>query len=308
MNMFEALYARQKQEAEDKIYFSSATSQSGRRYSQDFSPQTATIGRGGFGFARACKAKKGGKETLVTKVIDRTFVQTWQVDGNGNLLEAKILKKLSHPAIVDVKELFSSPYYFLIVMDFCTGEQLWTLVNCNPAGLPHPISCVIFKQVVEAMKYMHEQGVTHNDIKDENIIVEREDLRIKIIDFGSAVEEDGALTRIYCGSETYTSPEVLAGKRFARVPQEIWSLGVLLWVLVYGENPFENVVAAEECKLTFPKRQEAVSEDCKTLLSSILTKEVLARPSISELNSSSWLQQPQPWRHLLPKLLWESNS
>jgi len=308
MNMFEALYARQKQEAEDKIYFSSAISQSGRRYSQDFSPQIATIGRGGFGFVRACKAKKGGKEAIVTKVIDRTLVQTWQVDENGDLLEAKILKKLSHPAVVDLIELFSSPSYFLLLMDFCRGEQLWTLVHCNPGGLPQPISCVLFKQVVEAVKYMHEQGVTHNDIKDENIIVEREDLRIKIIDFGSAVEEDGALTRIYCGSETYTSPEVLAGKRFARVPQEIWSLGVLLWVLVYGENPFENVVAAEECKLTFPKRQEAVSEDCKTLLSSILTKEVLARPSISELTSSSWLQQPQPWCHLVPKLSWESNS
>jgi len=230
-----------------------------------------------------------------------------KVDGNGDLLEAKILKKLSHPAVVDLIEVFSSPSYHLLVMDFCPGDQLWSLVHCNPGGLPEQISCILFKQVVEVVKYLHEEGVTHNDIKDENIIVEREDLRIKIVDFGSAVEEDGTLTRIYCGSETYTSPEVLAGKRFARMPQEIWSLGVLLWVLVFGENPFENVVAAEECKLTFPKRQAPVSEDCKTLLSSILTKEVSARPCIFEITCSPWLQQLQSWRHLLPKLSWESN-
>jgi serine/threonine protein kinase len=71
------------------------------------------------------------------------------------------------------------------------------------------------------------------------------------------------IRRTYCGSETYTSPEVLAGKRFSRIPQEvapilqspfaqIWSLGVLLWVMVYGQNPFENVVEAEQCHLNFP--------------------------------------------------------
>jgi len=304
MNMFEALYAKQKQAADDKLYFSPAVSSSGRQFSQDYSPQEETLGRGGFGFVRLCKSRNGRKEGGATKVIDRSLVQTWQVDKNGELLEAKVLKKLSHPAIVSIIEVFSSPGYFLLVMEVCPGDQLWSLVHCN-SGLPEPITWFLFKQVVQAVGYMHIQGVTHNDIKDENIIVQRQDLMIKIIDFGSAVEEDGALTRIYCGSETYTSPEVLAGKRFLRSPQEIWSLGILLWVMLFGENPFENVVAAEECNLIFPKNEALVSEGCKVLLSSILTKEVSSRPSISELSSSPWLQSAQGWHDLLSKLSWE---
>ena len=109
--------------------------------------------------------------------------QLIKVDGNGDLLEAKILKKLSHPAVVDVIEvlnmsqygktpyqifytlhhiffqLFSSPSYFLLVMDFCPGEQLWNLVHCNPGGLPQPISCVLFKQVfIKTITQSNEDG------------------------------------------------------------------------------------------------------------------------------------------------------
>ena len=94
------------------------------------------------------------------------------------------------------------------------------------------------------MSHLHALGIVHGDIKDENIMVDTADLRVNIIDLGSAAREDGGRTRsvcgvdieadllrvlssLYCGSETYSSPEVLAGGRYWRIPQEIWSLGVL---------------------------------------------------------------------------------
>ena len=69
---------------------------------------------------------------------------------------------------------------------------------------------------------------------------------------GSAQLDDGLATSEYCGSETFSSPQVLAGRRYTRVPQEIWAAGVLLFVIVLGVNPFDNVVSAEEGVLQFP--------------------------------------------------------
>ena len=93
------------------------------------------------------------------------------------------------------------------------------------------------------MTYLHQHSVTHNDLKDENIIVSK-DLQVKLVDFGSATIDDGEKTRyvasldksiwlkthllrIYCGSEPFTSPEAATGGRFFRISQEIWSLGVM---------------------------------------------------------------------------------
>ena len=78
-------------------------------------------------------------------------------------------------------------------------------------------------------------------------------LNIKLVDFGSAQYDDSELTGVFCGSETFSSPQVLAGRRFLRGPQEVWACGVLLFVMVVGVNPFENVVEAEEGILKFPE-------------------------------------------------------
>ena len=78
-------------------------------------------------------------------------------------------------------------------------------------------------------------------------------MKAKIVDFGSAEYDDGEKTSNYCGSETYSSPEVLSGARYLRVPQEVWSLGVLLYVMVVGVHPFDNVVRTEECNFLLPE-------------------------------------------------------
>jgi len=236
----------------DKEFLSEAFSDDGRRYSEDYLTKPSLLGQGGYGFVRLSrrKSKADSEENfLATKVIAKDCLEDWQ-QSEGTITEAAILMKLSHKNIVKVLGLYENGSYYQMVMQRCPGITLFDLVELNTC-IQEDIARIIYTQVLTAVAYLHENSIVHNDIKDENVIVTNK-LEVTIIDFGSAAVDDGEKTRIYCGSETYTSPEVLSGKSFHRVGQEIWSLGVLLFVMVYGQNPFANVVKAEECILNFP--------------------------------------------------------
>ena len=103
---------------------------------------------------------------------------------------------------------------------------------------------------------------------------------MKYIEFsGSAQLDDRQPTSEYCGSETFSSPQVLSGKRYLRVPQEVWACGVLLFVMVFGVNPFDNVVAAEEGVLNFPTAP-ILSEVWFTSLSDVLNIIYISSPAL----------------------------
>ena len=130
------------------------------------------------------------------------------------------------------------------------------------------------------------------------------EMKVKLIDFGSAQYDEGEATSVYCGSETFTSPQVAGDRRYRRVPQEVWACGVLLYVMVTGVNPFGNVVEAEEAILKFPERPklsevmmtaEFVSvyhyklQSCRDLISSVIVKDLARRASLSEVLGGEWL-------------------
>lgn len=294
MSMFEAIFEMRRQNQKDKQYLSQAYDQKGeRRYSEDYYTNPCVLGQGGYGFVRLArrKSKADTKENhLATKVIAKDCLEDWQ-KVKGTIAEAKILMNMSHQNIVKVEGLYQNSCYYQLIMERCPGITLFMLVELNH-HLQENSARLIFRQVLDAIGYLHEKNIVHNDIKDENIIVTTE-LKVTIIDFGSATFDDGEKTRIYCGSETYTSPEVLSGARFNRVGQEIWSLGVLLFVMVYGENPFANVVKAEECILHFPTSIQ-VSMTCMQLLSSVLTKDVAARPGVKKMAGNEWVMIGNP--------------
>ena len=134
------------------------------------------------------------------------------------------------------------------------------------------------------------------------------EMKVKLIDFGSAQYDEGEATSVYCGSETFTSPQVARDRRYLRVPQEVWACGVLLYVMVTGVNPFGNVVEAEEAILKFPESPklsevkmtnigtaEFVSvyhyklQSCRDLISSVIVKDLARRASLSEVLGGEWL-------------------
>jgi len=287
--MFEELLEHNKQRVKDRPFLSEAFSDTGRRYSEDYLTKPALLGSGGYGFVRLSrrKSKPDSEENYVaTKVVAKDTIEDWQIS-EGSITEGAILKGISHKNIVQVYGVYQNSDYYQIVMQRCHGITLYNLIEINNY-IEEDTSRVLYRQVLEGVEYLHKNNIVHNDIKDENIIV-TEDLVVTIIDFGSATVDHGEMTRTYCGSEPYTSPEVAQGGRYHRVSQEIWSLGVLLFVMVYGEYPFANIVKTEECVLIFPLTI-TISRVCMSLLSSILRKEVCERPSIKQIGESDWVR------------------
>ncbi|GAA5811961.1 hypothetical protein MFLAVUS_005408 [Mucor flavus] len=150
----------------------------------------------------------------------------------------------------------------------------------------------IFKQIADCVAYLECVGVCHRDIKDENIVIDQ-DYKVKLIDFGSSVilprhSSKKLFTRFY-GTLSFASPEILLSNPYRAEPAEIWSLGVLLFTLLFGEIPFPDSKSAIEGRILKPKIN--VSNQCKHLISSLLEKNPDNRPTIHQVLTHPWLNE-----------------
>ncbi|XP_074820329.1 PAS domain-containing serine/threonine-protein kinase isoform X1 [Natator depressus] len=213
------------------------------------------IGKGAFGFVRTARCKKDNKEVVVKfiwkeKVLEDCWVEDPEL---GKVTqEIAILLKLQHPSIIKVLDVFENECFFQFVMEkHGSGLDLFTFIDNQP-DLDEPLASYIFRQLVSAVGYLHCRNILHRDIKDENIII-AEDFTIKLVDFGSvAYLEPGKLFYTFCGTIEYCSPEVLSGNPYQGPELEMWSLGITLYTLVFGENPFCELEETMEAVLNPP--------------------------------------------------------
>jgi len=143
----------------------------------------------------------------------------------------------------------------------------------------------MFYQVCRAIQFLHHNNIVHRDIKDENIIVD-EDCNTELIDFGSSTHFDRRKTfDTFCGTIDYASPEVLTGHPYVGPPQDVWALGILLYILIYKENPFYNVDEIISAKLRIPF---VMSNESLDMIKKLLTRNERARISIDKLFEHPW--------------------
>ncbi|KAF9174858.1 hypothetical protein BGX21_001055 [Mortierella sp. AD011] len=146
----------------------------------------------------------------------------------------------------------------------------------------------IFKQIVGCVDYLNSRGICHRDIKDENIVIDN-DFKVKLIDFGSAVvipkPQDKLFDRFY-GTINYASPEILKGENYRAEAAEIWSLGILLYTILYGEVPFSDPVQAVSGPYITPRVHS--SPECQHLLNWMLTKCPERRATIDDVVNHPW--------------------
>ncbi|KAK3833048.1 MAG: kinase-like domain-containing protein [Linnemannia elongata] len=148
---------------------------------------------------------------------------------------------------------------------------------------------MIFKQIVECVDYLNSRGICHRDIKDENIVIDN-DFRVKLIDFGSAViipRPQGKLFDRFYGTINYASPEILKGEKYRAESAEIWSLGILLYTILYGEVPFNDPVQAISGPYIPPRVRS--SAECLHLLNWMLAKTPERRATIEDVVNHPWI-------------------
>ncbi|XP_033726773.1 PAS domain-containing serine/threonine-protein kinase-like [Pecten maximus] len=273
----------------------------------------SSIGKGAFGFVKLACRRTDNKQAVV-KFIKKKKVLTecWTVDREwGRIpLEVSLLTKLDHPNIVRVVDVFENEDFVQMVMEkHGSGMDLFEFIDRSPL-MDESLASYIFRQMVSAVAYLHSHQILHRDIKDENIILD-EHFGIKLIDFGAAAYlNKDKLFGTFCGTLEYCSPEVLMGNKYRGPELEMWSLGVTLYTLVFGENPFFDVDETIQCILKPPF---SVSNSLMYLLMWLLHPEPLKRAKISDLKNDKWINQPMDisqykWSEVLPNSEFHGNT
>ncbi|KXS09577.1 kinase-like protein [Gonapodya prolifera JEL478] len=162
----------------------------------------------------------------------------------------------------------------------------------------------VFRQIAEAVAYLHAKGIVHRDLKDENIVID-EKLHAKLIDFGSAAIEprptqQNHLFDHFYGTIQYAAPEILRGEKYRGRPNDMWALGILLYTILFGESPFASTNQA--LKSHYRPFSKRISSECADLLDRLLSKSWKDRITSGEVLRHPWLRkstksrlfQPQP--------------
>lgn len=274
------------------------------QFEEEYQPLKA-VGKGAFGFVWKALRCSDGLEVVV-KFIKKSRVVSdcWVEDPMLGRVsqEIAILTRVQHHNIVKVLEVFENSTYFQMVMEkHGEGVDLFEFIDKQPR-LDEALASYIFRQLVAAVFYLRGKKVLHRDIKDENIIIDK-CFHIRLIDFGSAaVLEPGKLFYTFCGTLEYCSPEVLQGTPYKGPELEMWSLGVLLYTLLFSENPFCGVEEILQARLKPPFN---ISTELLEMLSGLLQPEPEKRMTLDQLLLHSWVSQPislaeYSWSEVVP--------
>ncbi|RKP36961.1 kinase-like domain-containing protein [Dimargaris cristalligena] len=155
------------------------------------------------------------------------------------LREIAIMKLLSHPYIVSLKDVIVHPSHYYVVLEYVSGGQMLDYIISH-GRLKEKHARKFARQIVSALDYCHRNSIVHRDLKIENILISSS-ATIKIIDFGlSNLYSPRCQLSTFCGSLYFAAPELLSAKAYTGPEVDIWSFGIVLYVLVCGKVPFDD--------------------------------------------------------------------
>jgi MAP/microtubule affinity-regulating kinase len=195
------------------------------------------IGQGAYAIVKEALQKSTNKKVAI-KVYDKYRLLDPQRK-KSVLNEIKILGKIDHKNIIKIYDTVDASKQLCLIMEYASGSSLHSFTKTKPnRRIPESDCKKIFKQVVSAIDYCHQRGICHRDIKMDNIIIDKV-LGIKLIDFGFSTYSKDQLLKIYCGTPSYMSPEIVTKTPYNGIKADLWALGILLYVLLEGAYPFK---------------------------------------------------------------------
>ncbi|GFS58476.1 NUAK family SNF1-like kinase 1 [Nephila pilipes] len=246
------------------------------------------LGQGTYGKVQLAINRETGQEVAV-KTIKKNKIENEQ-DLIRIRREIQIMSSIQHPHITHIYEVFENKDKIVLVMQFASGGELYDYLS-EKKVLSDLEARRIFRQIAAAVYYCHKNKICHRDLKLENILLDEKG-NAKIADFGlSNVFDEKHLLNTYCGSPLYASPEIVKGVPYYGPEVDCWSMGVLLYTLVYGAMPFDGsnfkklVTQISEGDYFEPKNKSNASD----LIRKLLTVNPSKRATIVDICVDYWV-------------------
>nr|CAH7749468.1 unnamed protein product [Callosobruchus chinensis] len=261
-----------------------------------------TLGRGHFAVVKLARHVFTGEKVAV-KVIDKSKLD--EVSKAHLFQEVRCMKLVQHPNVVRLYEVIDTATKLYLVLELGDGGDLYEYIMRHETGLPENKAREYFSQIVRAISYCHQLHVVHRDLKPENVVFFKKQGVVKLTDFGFSNKfYPGQKLETSCGSLAYSAPEILLGDSYDAPAVDVWSLGVILYMLVCGQPPFQEANDSEtltmimDCKYDIPAH---VSQNCKKLISRMLLRNPEKRATLQEIASHPWVcSANQDYQDTLP--------
>ncbi|KAK9464859.1 kinase-like domain-containing protein [Lipomyces arxii] len=205
--------------------------------------------------------------------------------------EAAIASLLEHKFICAVREVMVMTHHYYIVFEYVNGGQMLDYIISH-GRLKEKQARKFARQIASALDYCHRNSVVHRDLKIENILISKSG-DIKIIDFGlSNLYSPRSLLKTFCGSLYFAAPELLNAKQYIGPEVDIWSFGIVLYVLACGKVPFDDQsmpALHAKIKRGHVEYPSWLSAECKSLLSRMLVVDPKTRATLTEIINHPWM-------------------
>ncbi|KAM7262498.1 hypothetical protein ACFE04_000181 [Oxalis oulophora] len=216
--------------------------------------------------------------------------------------EISVMKMVQHPNIVELHEVMASKSKIYFAMEFVRGGELFSKVA--KGRLREDVARAYFQQLISAIDFCHSRGVYHRDLKPENLLLDEEG-NLKVTDFGLSafnehLKQDGLL-HTTCGTPAYVAPEVIGKKGYDGAKADLWSCGVILYVLIAGFLPFQDDNIVSMYRKIYRgdfKCPPWFSSEARRLITKLLDPNPNSRITIAKVIESPWFKKS------VPKTVW----
>ena len=256
------------------------------------------LGKGKFGLVKL-GINKETKQKVAVKIMNKKNMDSSDLELVRT--EIEILKICQHPYIIKLYDVFENIDYIYIIMEHCSGGDLFSFIKKRNFMLREEKVVVIMYKLCKAVYYVHSYGIAHRDIKPENVLLtsESEDADVRLLDFGLSkiVGPNQKCTEPY-GTLTYCAPEIILDKPYLKTVDS-WSLGVMTYLMLSGSLPFsgkdeheiaKNVVYS---KVDFERKPiwKEISKEAKDFISKLLEKDLKKRIEMKEALEDPWFKK-----------------
>ncbi|OMJ78628.1 hypothetical protein SteCoe_21505 [Stentor coeruleus] len=255
----------------------------------DFYKLGRHIGNGAFGKVSIALNRLTGHKIAI-KTIENVFIKDERTR-RKIFQEVFIMKKLKHRNIIRLLEVFESNKNVMIVLEYAGGGDLLQIIKAR-GRLTEDEARGIFYQLIEAIKFCHDTGIIHRDIKLDNILLTSDYTDIKLCDFGvSRFAKTGEKVHEQCGTPAYLAPEIIINQGYEPFYVDIWSMGVLLYTMLSASVPFKAKNLSDLHKLILKGSYEVpeyFSLEAKDIISKMLNPIPNLRISLDDMKTHPW--------------------